>query len=183
MPIHHHPLPISRRTLIRQLGLVALGAALAPAGALATLPLKTTLPHADHTILGHWLALTPLGPAHMLFDTDGTVLIAWPHSGEGPNGYYEYTTSATGTWQPTSTHRISLHVVAEDAALDGSVTGTTTIESRLEVSIDGSTFQGDAATDRLISTSPDGGEALWLGDDGRPLPMSGIRMWPEESTA
>lgn len=180
MLANHRALTLSRRTLLRRFGLCALGVALSPASTPAR---ETVLAHARHPILGHWLALTPLGPAHMFFDAGGGVLIAWPHSGEGPDGYYEYTTSAVGAWQPTSVHGLDLHAVADDIDPKGTLIGTTTLESHLMVSDDGATFHGDAARDRLVRTGYDAVEAVWLGENGVPLPMSGIRMWPEASNA
>jgi hypothetical protein len=171
-----HHTPLSRRTLVRHIGLVGLGIALAPAGAATKAPRAGASTLAQHPVLGHWLAVTPLGPAHIRFDPDGTVLIAWPHSGDGPNGYYEYTTSATGSWQPFGDHGLDLDVVAIDEDATGRATGTTSLASRLVVSADGGTFRSDIATNRLTTTSVDQA-TLSMSADG--LPMSGIRMWPE----
>ena len=168
--------PLTRRSIVRHLGLVAMGVALAPADATTKAPLDAAFTHADHPILGHWLAVTPLGPAHLRFDPDGGVLIAWPHSGDGPNGYYEYTTRATGSWQPSGARGLDLHVVADDLDAAGMVIGTTSLASGLVVSADDDTFRSDFVTNRLTTTSIDQ-PTLSVSVDG--LPMSGIRMWPE----
>lgn len=179
--MHAHPAgrSLTRRAVLKRLALAALGASLLPSQTVAA-PLDLALLAASHPILGHWLAVTPLGPAHMRFDADGSVLVAWPHSVDGPNGYVEYTTSATGAWQPVSVHGFALLVLAVDTDAIGNIIGEATLASRPVVSLDGRTFASDTATDRLTRTSRDGTVIPWRDEAGAPIPLSGIRMWPEE---
>ena len=64
---------VSRRsTLLAGLGVI-LGVTSRPALAVAGNQVA-------HPMIGHWLAVTPLSPAHVVFEPGGAVLMAWPHS-------------------------------------------------------------------------------------------------------
>ena len=158
-------------------------ARLVPHSSLRLAPLaRRTLAVPDregHPIIGAWLAVTPLGPAELDFDAQGDVLVVWPHSGDGPNGYYEYTTTARGIWYPVSEDTLLLTIVACEADAEGTVIGLVAIMSRTVVSSDGGSFRGSAAVDRLTRTSLDGTTTVLLGADATLEPLSGIRMWPE----
>jgi hypothetical protein len=140
---------------------------------------ETVLVHGVHPIIGNWLAVTPLGPAQLVFDARGNLLVVWPHSRDGPNGYFEYTTSATGFWCPVSASTLLLSAVGIDVDEAGIVVGMTTLTSRPAVDGDGNTFQSDGTTDRIATTTLGGTTTVWPGTDTSLAPISGIRMWPE----
>lgn len=119
-----------------------------PVGAIGA-PLAAAPNREGHPITGAWLVVTLLGPAELVFDAQRVVLVVWPHSGEGPNGYYEYTTTATGAWYPVHADTLLMSVVAGDADAEGTVVGPVAIMSRSVVSSDGGSCRGSAA--RTIS--------------------------------
>jgi hypothetical protein len=152
---HRHPGPTySRRAALGRFGLAALGTALGTPAALAASSGPTA-----HPMVGHWLAATPLGPAHVVFDREGGVLIVWPHSEDDEAGTFPYTVSATGSWQPVSDRGIHFAVAQLDTNMDRTVTGTPSLESIVVASADGGSFRSEGATQPALS---------------------GIRMWPEQ---
>jgi hypothetical protein len=162
--------------MLRHVGLCAVAATLDPAVGVIGAPLATAPDREGHPITGSWLAVTPLGPAELIFDAQGDVLVMWPHSGEGSNGYYEYTTIAKGLWHPVSPDALILTVVGCEVDGKGGVSGLVGITSRTVVSIDGGSFHGSRAADRLTRTLLDGTTTVLLGTDAALEPLSGIRM-------
>jgi hypothetical protein len=152
-----------------------------PAVGASGAPLVAVSAREDHPILGAWLAVTPLGPAELDFDVQGNVLVLWPHSGDGPNGYYEYSTTARGIWYPVHEDTLLLSTTAWEADAGGTVIGLVAITSRPVVSSDGGSFRGSAAVDQCTRTTLDGSTTVLLGSNATLEPLSGIRMWPEPS--
>jgi hypothetical protein len=165
--------------MLRHISLCVLAATPYPTAGAVGAPLATAPGQESHPITGAWLAVTPLGPAELDFDADGGVLVVWPHSGDGPGGYYEYTSSATGIWCPVGADTLLLSVVARESDAEGTVTGLVAMTSQPVVSSDGGSFRGSAAVDRLTRTTLDGSTTVLLGTDATLEPLSGIRMWPE----
>lgn len=168
--------------MLRHVSLVAVTATLGPAAGAMGQPLVTAPDREGHAITGAWLAVTPLGPAELVFDAQGDVLVVWPHSGEGSDGYYEYTTSARGIWHPVSPDTVILTVVGCEADGNGGVSGLVSITSMTIVSGDGGAFNGSRAADRLTRTLLDGTTTVLLGSDAALEPLSGIRLWPETAS-
>ena len=174
---HRHPGPkFTRRTALRRLGLAGLGAALGLTTRLAPAAAEDQAPH---PMIGHWLAVTPLGPAHVVFEPGGAVVMAWPHSEDIERGTFSYTTAAAGFWQPVSAHGIHFAVVQLDTAVGGGVLGTTSLESIVVVSADGGSFASGGVREQLTVWDSVGMTQLVLREEPAVPAMSGIRMWPE----
>jgi hypothetical protein len=178
-----HRRPIASRREFTRLAMVTTITALGPTEAWANGPADATFNAAaalaTHPVIGRWLAVTALGPAHLSFDPGGEVLIVWPHSGDSGQlgNYYEYSTSATGAWRPVSAVDFDVVVTMGDTDDKSLVTGATTMESRARVARDGASFRGIGPADRMLratfTTSPSLDLVTSL------APMSGIRMRPE----
>jgi hypothetical protein len=181
MPSQYTMRPMSRRTLLVRLGLAGSGAVLAgmPSFARANSPgsgQSTANGLATHPIIGDWLVSTSLGPANIVFAAGGQVLVTWPQSVDGPNGHFEYTTAATGTWQPVSAYGATFTAVQVTADAGGSVMGTTTIESSPVVSMDERTFRSEERSDRLVTCNLVGVVEVVVGDHGSLPRMTGARI-------
>lgn len=172
-----HPGPTySRRTALRRLGLVGLGTAL-----VVTSPPRPAAAddRATHPMIGHWLATTPLGPAHVVFDREGLVLMAWPHSDDVAPDSFSYTTSAAGVWQPVSDRGIHFTAVQLETKPGGGVTGTISLESIVMASADGGSFRSGGATEPVTEWASVGMTRLVLREAPMEPALSGIRMWAE----
>ncbi len=170
---------LTRRAVFRHAGLWAATSMTSLAASIRGASVVASPNREGHPIAGSWLAVTPLGPAELVFHDHGEVLFIWPHSGEGPNGYYQYTTSASGVWHPVSTNALILSVVGCEADDTGDVSGLVAITSRSVVSDDGGSFLGSRSADRLTRTLLDGTTTVQPGASSGLEPLSGIRMWPE----
>jgi len=175
---HRHPGPrVTRRIALGRFGLAGLGAALGVASRLV--PAAADEPPA-HPMTGHWLAVTPLGPAHVVFELGGQVVMAWPHSEDVERGTFSYTTSAAGFWQPVSARGIHFTVVQLDTEVGGVVVGTTSLESILVASENGGSFKSGGSRAQLAAWDSVGMTKLVMREETALPAMSGIRMWPEE---
>jgi hypothetical protein len=132
-------------------------------------------------MIGHWLAVTPLGPAHLVFEPGGAVVMAWPHSEDIERGTFSYTTAAAGIWQPVSTYGIHFMVVQLDTEVGGIVAGTTSLESILVASEDGGSFACGGSREQVAAWETVGMTRLVMFEEPAVWAMSGIRMWPEEA--
>lgn len=174
---HRHQGPAcSRRTALGRLGLTGLSAVLSAASTPAPAAADD---RATHPMVGHWLATTPLGPTHVVFDRDGTVLMVWPHSDDVADGGFSYTTSATGIWQPVSARGIHFAVVQIETEIGGEVTGTTSLESIVVASADGRSFRSGGATSPVAAWASVGMIRLVVRETAMEPALSGIRMWAE----
>ena len=113
----------SRRDLARFAAAIAVSA-LVPVEARAGSSFDVAAALAHHPIIGRWLAVTALGPADLQCDAGGEAFITWPHSGdhETTGEYYEYFTSASGVWRPTSATEFDMAIVVGDTDEAGLVT-------------------------------------------------------------
>ncbi len=166
---------MDRRRLIGRLGLAGLGAALATTVRLVPAAADD---RAEHPMVGHWLAATPLGPAHVVFEPDGTVLIAWPRSAPSERETFPPSTSAVGFWQAVSARGIHFTVVRLDSEAGGPVIGTTSLEAIVEANEDGKGFRTVGATKPVTSWASVGMTRLVV-HQAAGMEMAAIRMWPE----
>jgi hypothetical protein len=170
------PSALTRRDAIRGIGIAtvaALGIGARSRGIAAS-------DRAAHPMIGHWLATTPLGPAHVVFDAEGGALIAWPHSEDDDRGTFPSTTSATGFWQPVSARGIHFMAVQIETEPGGVVTGATSLNSIVVASTDGASFRSAGATEPVTAWASVGMTRLVLRTRAAEPALSGIRMWPED---
>jgi hypothetical protein len=177
----HAPLnPNASRRDLARFAMAIATTALVPVVAHADTSFNTAAALAHHPIIGRWLAVTALGPADLQCDAGGEAVITWPHSGDHATTgeYYEYFTSASGVWRPTSATEFDMAIVVGDTDEAGLVIGATVLESHAIVDAGGSAFRASGESDRLLRASFAANFALDLITSLAPL--SGIRMWAEE---
>lgn len=134
---------VSRRTALTGLGAGGLAIALAGASHLAAAQGVTPAAMANHPIVGVWMVATPIGPSLAVFAADGTNIQGVTTAQTGPQGV-TFTGAQVGTWAPTGPRSIHFTGVQLHTDINGTFTGTVTIDGHPRVSEDGQSFIDDS---------------------------------------
>jgi hypothetical protein len=170
---------LSRRTALASIG--AGGLALAAISRSTSASQDSAL--ADHPLMGMWLAMAnpplpedPQFPVPSFYGADGTVVLCFPITQMGPNGV-QVSSTAMGTWEPydeRTGHFTAIQVMSD---LDGTLTGTVTIDGFPMVSEDGQSFTDDGSLVTITIRDPAGAVVDSFPGAGA-RPVTALRMAP-----
>lgn len=172
------PMIVSRRSALAATGVAAFGLTRLRSAAAQGTDL------ASHPLTGTWLATAnpvlpdaPQFPAPSLFAADGTVLLVFPPSQDGPQGPF-FNAPAMGVWEPDGEQRGHFTAVQVMSAADGTFLGSVTIDGYPEVSEDGQHFIDDMSRATITIRDAAGAIVDQVLPTGQPAgrPVTGVRM-------
>jgi uncharacterized protein (DUF2147 family) len=164
---------LSRRTALGRAA--AVGAALGLGSRVGLAAAQDAM--AGHPIVGVWMVATPIGPSLAVFSADGTNIQGVTTASAGPGGV-TFTGAQVGTWEPDGDRRAHFTGVQLHTDIDGTFTGTVTIDGHPRVSEDGQTFIDDApettvtirdAANNVVDVLSGGPPATGVGNPGFPV--------------
>jgi hypothetical protein len=98
---------------------------------------------AGHPIVGVWNVKAAPGPNVAAFFADGTTILALPTTSTGPQGV-QFVTALVGRWEPISAQGVHFTAVQLISDVNGTYTGSATVDGHPVVSEDGQTLSDDA---------------------------------------
>jgi hypothetical protein len=137
------PESISRRAALAGLGGGGLALALAVTSEQAAAQDATPFPMTGHPIVGVWNVKAAPGPNVAAFFADGTAILALPTTSIGPQGV-QFVTALVGMWEPITTRGVHFTAVQLISDINGTFTGSATVDGHPVVSEDGQTLSDDA---------------------------------------
>jgi hypothetical protein len=164
------PESVSRRAALAGLGAGSLGLVLAATSEPVAAQDATPVPMAGHPIVGVWNVKAAPGPNVAAFFADGTAILALPTTSVGPQGV-QFVTALVGRWEPVSARGVHFTAVQLISDLNGTYTGSATVDGHPVVSEDGQTLSDDAPDTAVTIRDAAGTVVAFL-----PGPATAVRM-------